>query len=320
MALLLALLLLLPLPVLANGDTPAASAAPSTSAGDPAQTAETVEYADVEALFAACTDHQLSSRTALAEALHDVVLSQMDVSIKQDALAAAQAALAQAEEAQLMAVAAPEDVTAAQEAVDEAQTALQTAQLEQLKHISSVRAMTGVDISPTMLTAARRLADDEGVRCEFLLGDITKLKLTGAVYFSVAINDCLNYVAPSKLKAAFGHVANCLVRGGIFHFDISSERKLRSDIGENMFGDAGEDISYIWFNTQEEDGVTMELTFFVRGQDGRYTRFDETHRQYAHSEQSVVGALHAAGFAKVFVQGHLGGDDKSQRINFTCIK
>ena len=141
MALLLALLLLLPLPVLANGDTPAASA------GDPAQPAETVEYADVEALFAACTDHQLSSRTALAEALHDVVLSQMDVSIKQDALAQAQAALAQAEEAQLMALAAPEDVTAAQEAVDEAQTALQTAQLEQLKHISSVRAMTGVDIS-----------------------------------------------------------------------------------------------------------------------------------------------------------------------------
>ena len=159
MALLLALLLLLPLPVLANGDTPAASvapsasAAPSTSAGDPAQTAETVEYADVEALFAACTDHQLSSRMALAEALHDVVLSQMDVSIKQDALAAAQAALAQAEEAQLMALAAPEDVTAAQEAVDEAQTALQTAQLEQLKHISSVRAMTGVDISSSTYNA-----------------------------------------------------------------------------------------------------------------------------------------------------------------------
>lgn len=180
--------------------------------------------------------------------------------------------------------------------------------------------VTGVDISPQMLSVAKQKGGEEGLRCEFLLGDITKLKLNGAVDFAVAINDCLNYVAPSKLKSAFGHVANCLVRGGIFHFDISSERKLRCDIGENMFGDAGEDISYIWFNTQEEDGATMELTFFVRGQDGRYTRFDETHRQYAHSEQSVVGALHAAGFAKVFVQGHLGGDDKSQRINFTCIK
>ena len=52
-----------------------------------------------------------------------------------------------------MALAAPEDVTAAQEAVDEAQTALQTAQLEQLKHISSVRAMTGVDISGSTYNA-----------------------------------------------------------------------------------------------------------------------------------------------------------------------
>lgn len=178
----------------------------------------------------------------------------------------------------------------------------------------------GIDISPQMLSVAKTKAAEEGLPCEFLLGDITKLKLTGHVDFAVAINDCLNYVPPSKLPAAFARVFSCLRRGGIFHFDISSENKIRNVIADNMFGEDGEDISYLWFNTPRPDGVTMELTFFVRGADGRYDRFEETHIQYAHSEQSVIAALQGAGFSQVYTQGHLGSDDKSQRINFTVIK
>ncbi len=178
----------------------------------------------------------------------------------------------------------------------------------------------GIDISPQMLNVAKRRAAEEGVPCEFLLGDITKLKLTGKVHFAVAINDCLNYVPPSKLKSAFAKVYSCLNRGGLFHFDISSEYKIRHILADNMFGEDGDDISYMWFNTPEEDGVTMELTFFVRGSDGRYDRYEETHRQYAHSEEAVISALKEVGFTRVLTEGHLGSDDKSQRINFTALK
>lgn len=178
----------------------------------------------------------------------------------------------------------------------------------------------GIDISPQMLNVAKRRAAEEGVPCEFLLGDITKLKLTGKVHFAVAVNDCLNYVPPSKLKSAFAKVYSCLNRGGLFHFDISSEYKIRHILADNMFGEDGDDISYMWFNTPEEDGVTMELTFFVRGSDGRYDRYEEIHRQYAHSEEAVISALKEVGFARVFTEGHLGSDDKSQRINFTALK
>ena len=180
--------------------------------------------------------------------------------------------------------------------------------------------MTGVDISPSMLTAARRLADDEGVRCEFLLGDITKLKLKDRADFAVAINDCVNYVPPQKLKSTFAKVYSCLNAGGVFHFDISSEHKIRNVIADNMFGEDGDEVSYMWFNTPEEDGVTMELTFFVRAADGRYDRFEETHRQYAHREEDVLSALRAAGFSTVGSEGDLGTADKSLRINFTAIK
>lgn len=180
--------------------------------------------------------------------------------------------------------------------------------------------VSGMDISPEMLTVARQKAAKEGIRCEFLLGDITKLKLTGKVDFAVAVNDCLNYVPPSKLKSTFVRVYSCLNRGGVFHFDISSEYKIRYILADNMFGEDGDDISYMWFNMPEEDGVTMDLTFFVRGADGRYDRYCETHRQYAHSEESVISALKAAGFSDISTEGHLGSDDKSQRINFTASK
>lgn len=177
----------------------------------------------------------------------------------------------------------------------------------------------GVDISPQMLSVARQKAAREGVRSEFFLGDITKLKLNGKVDFAVAVNDCLNYVPPQKLKTAFTRVYSALNRGGAFLFDVSSEYKIRNIIGENVFCEDGEDISYIWFNRQTEDGVVMELTFFARGADGRYDRFEERHVQYAHGEDSIIAALKAAGFSRISTEGHLGGD-KRERINFTAVK
>lgn len=178
----------------------------------------------------------------------------------------------------------------------------------------------GVDISPSMLSVAKTKAAAEGVRCEFLLGDITKLKLTGKVDFAVAINDCLNYVSPDKLKSAFSHVYSSLKKGGKFLFDISSSNKLRNIIGENMFGEDGEDISYMWFNKQTPDGVIMDLTFFVKGKDGRYSRYDERHVQYAHEEGDIVSILSEVGFHDITSCGHLGGEDKSERINFAAVK
>lgn len=179
--------------------------------------------------------------------------------------------------------------------------------------------VSGIDISPTMLTVARQKAAKEGVRCEFLLGDITKLKVCGKVNFALAVNDCINYVPPSKLSAAFRRVYSSLTGDGVFFFDISSENKIRNIIADNLFGEDGEDISYLWFNTQTADGVKMELTFFVKRADGAYDRFEETHIQYAHSEDKIVSLLKEAGFARVETEGHLGGD-KTERINFFAYK
>ena len=178
--------------------------------------------------------------------------------------------------------------------------------------------VTGVDVSPQMLDTAQRIALKEGVRTEFLLGDITKLKLNAKMDFAVAVNDCLNYVPQNKLKTAFSRVAGCLKKGGTFVFDISSAYKLKKVLGNNVFSEDREDITYIWFNTLSEDCVTMDLTIFERLQNGDYRRSDEKHIQYIHEEESVKCALAEAGFS-VETQGHLG-KDKKERINFICTR
>ena len=177
----------------------------------------------------------------------------------------------------------------------------------------------GVDISESMLSVARQKAAKEGVRCEFLCGDITKLKVCRKVDFCTAVNDCINYVPKDKLKTAFARVYAATNSNGAFFFDISSPNKIRNIIGDNLFGEDGEDISYLWFNKQTEEGVQMELTFFIKQADGRYERREETHIQYAHSEEEVISALREAGFARVEYEGHLGGD-KSERIQFAAFK
>ena len=178
--------------------------------------------------------------------------------------------------------------------------------------------VTGIDISAQMLDTAQKLALKEGIRAEFLLGDITKLRVNGKKDFCIAINDCINYIPKDKLKSAFSRVHNCLKKGGTFIFDISSSDKLKNTIGNNLFAEDKEDISYIWFNRLEGDSVTMDLTFFERLEDGNYKRYDERHIQYIYEEDELLSALKEAGFdAKS--EGHLG-KEKRERINFICTR
>lgn len=178
--------------------------------------------------------------------------------------------------------------------------------------------VVGIDLSEEMLSEAARLAAKDGLKLEFLIGDITKLKLPSAADFITAVNDCLNYVAKDKLIKAFRRVYANLKKGGLFIFDISSERKLRETLGNNLFAEDGEEITWLWFNSLKDDRVEMDITLFVKNPDGSYSRSDESQTQFIHAESEVLAALEEVGF-EVVAEGHLG-KSKEDRINFICKK
>ena len=181
--------------------------------------------------------------------------------------------------------------------------------------------MEGADLSPAMLMKADRLAREEGLRIPFFRADAAALRAPGKYDFVLSPNDCFNYIPPQKLPSAFKHVANALVKGGIFWLDVSSSYKLRHKVADNICADDRDDVTYLSFNTIAGEKVEMDVTLFVKRKDGAFDRFDEHHTQYIHEEEDVSAALSGAGFSPVRVEGHLGEEKEgSDRLNFICRK
>ncbi len=181
--------------------------------------------------------------------------------------------------------------------------------------------MSGADISEAMLAKADFLARKEELPISFFRADAANLVAPEKYGFILSPNDCFNYIPQKKLKSTFRRIAAALENYGIFWFDISSPYKLREKIANNIFADDREDITYLSFNTLKDDRVEMDVTLFLRREDGAFDRRDERHIQYIHEETSVISALEEAGFCVLSVEGHLGEPKEgSDRLNFICRK
>lgn len=115
--------------------------------GQATQEESAAQALDVEALLSACQDRQLSTRTQLVDVLHEYVLGQMNISIKELAVENASNALEDLEAQYLMGMVESADLEAAEKAVSAAQAEADKAQLEQMKLVSRVRGVTGQDIT-----------------------------------------------------------------------------------------------------------------------------------------------------------------------------
>ncbi len=181
--------------------------------------------------------------------------------------------------------------------------------------------MTGMDVSPQMLDYAQSTALKTGVRSTYILGDITAKKPPKRYDFVTAINDCINYIPKEKLDKAFKNIGGALKTGGVFLFDISSKRKFVEKIANTVSADDRDDVTYLSFNRVDGDRVTMDVTLFVRRNDGAFTRLDETHSQYIYEEKEICEALERNGFCVESIEGHLGEDkNQSDRICFLARK
>lgn len=166
--------------------------------------------------------------------------------------------------------------------------------------------MTGLDISVDMLRIAGEKARARGMQIPFVRQDISKLLLHRPMDALFCACDGVNYlVRPEDLQAFFAAAYNALRPGGGLFFDISTGYKLAHRLGDNCFGDDSEAVSYIWQNHFNANAhmLQMDLTFFIRGDDGRYGRFCETHFQHAYETDELAQWLAMAGFSEVYVYG-----------------
>ncbi len=181
--------------------------------------------------------------------------------------------------------------------------------------------VTGVDSSEEMLDEAVRISRREGLDIPFIKGDMATFKNFGKVDFITVVNDGINYLPPEKILKTFKHFHSLLSRNGALLFDISTEYKLKNVIGNNLFAEDEEDLTYLWFNKLSEGKVDMDISVFVR--DGAaYTKKEESQTQYIHTVAFLTDCLQKSGYKSVIATNHLGGEVKSDslRVQFVAIK
>lgn len=176
------------------------------------------------------------------------------------------------------------------------------------QHVGSV---VGVDLSRSMLRKAEEKARKWGVEASFVCQNMKKLQLPRRVGAILATCDGINYLTqPEDVCEFFASAFAMLLPGGKLCFDCSSRHKLENVMGDAFFGEERDGIATLWQNrlNRENHLLTMDVTFFVREEDGRYRRFREEHRQRAHSEEEILTWLAQAGFVNVKAFGEMRND------------
>lgn len=186
--------------------------------------------------------------------------------------------------------------------------------------------VVGVDISGEMLAVAAKNARAAGHKVVFVRQDMCALELPGNVSVITCACDGVNYLASdARLNAFFERAYANLKPGGCLAFDFSARAKLENRLGNAFFAEDRGDIAYIWQNTWDAAtlSVNMDITFFVRESSGLYRRFDENHRQRAHSPEHIAALLAAVGFENINAYGDQtfsAPSEKDMRVHMTANK
>ncbi len=158
----------------------------------------------------------------------------------------------------------------------------------------------------------------------YLLQDMREFELYGTVRAVVSICDSMNYMMDEKeLRSVFSLVDNYLDPGGIFIFDLNTLYKYREILGETTICENREEASFIWDNYYNETTRVnaYDLTLFVREEDGRYQKYEETHFQKGYEAETIRRLLKEANLSLAACFGedlvHAPGE-KEERIYFVA--
>ena len=159
--------------------------------------------------------------------------------------------------------------------------------------------MIGVDVSEEMLELADAKRRKSGQDILYLQQDMRNFELYGTVRAIISVCDSLNYIPEEEqLLQVFGLAYNYLDPDGAFLFDMNTVYKYEKILGESTIAENREEGSFIWENYYDEQEHLNEydLTIYVQEDDGRYSRFEETHFQRAYETERILKLLDEAGF------------------------
>jgi SAM-dependent methyltransferase len=156
--------------------------------------------------------------------------------------------------------------------------------------------VTAFDLSQDMLMRAyEKLGKNSGVK--LLNMDMTNFMIEDKFEAAICCCDGLNYITEEQVRMYFRNVFNHLNERSWFIFDISTEYKFDSLFNDTYVYDDGQ-IFYVWENMidDQNNAVNLEINFFIKDSDNKYTRINEIQTQYIHKTETIKKLLKETGF------------------------
>lgn len=185
--------------------------------------------------------------------------------------------------------------------------------------------IVGVDLSNEMLMFAKDKAYDLGLDIKYLKQDMRELEVNKEFDSVICLCDGFNYILDEgELLNIFKKVCSILSNKGLFIFDISSYYKLAEILGNNVYGENFDDVSYLWHNyfDKESSICELDLTIFKR-ENELFRRHREYHLQRGYRKEELQALLKGAGFESIRVYKSFSFEpfrEKDERICFICKK
>lgn len=162
--------------------------------------------------------------------------------------------------------------------------------------------MTGIDLSPDMLSVAKaKFEDTEYSDVVFSEQNMTEFEIPEKVDAVVSVCDAVNYVLEEDgLDNIFKCVEKSLKANGIFIMDLKTRYFYENVLAYNTMAENFENCSYIWDNYYHEEERVNEYLLTVFVQEGNlYRKFVENHFQKAYEVEEVVNAARRNGFTNI---------------------
>ena len=171
-------------------------------------------------------------------------------------------------------------------------------------------AVSGLDQSAAMLAYARQRAAEAGVALDLRQGDMRALPFREQFDLVTCWFDSLNYLLTAEdLGVAFQSATAALRPGGLYLFDMNTRRALAVEWQSQLchLQQDSPDRMEVHTNSMDyETGVaSVRIICFERGDDGRWARNEEIHRERAYPLDEVEGLLRDAGLEVLACWGNL---------------